>query len=78
MQTFIDTEVNMKQYEYHTLKIAAGGVMVGGKFDVSQINQTLNNMGMQGWELVNTFAAAAAYGHTRDVICIFKREVIKR
>ena len=65
----------MKRYEYKTMVLDAKG-MWGGKIDAAGFDFTLNAMGRDGWELVNATASNQAYGSTRYVICIFKREML--
>ena len=64
----------MDKFEYKTLFTDAKGVL-GGKVDQSAFQSELNQMGSQGWELVNTVAAAQSYGSTRWIISIFKRKI---
>jgi hypothetical protein len=64
----------MEKYEYKTLFTDAKGVL-GGKVDQDAFQYELNDLGAQGWELVNTVAAAQSYGSTRWIISIFKRQL---
>jgi len=64
----------MDQYEYKTVFTDAKGVW-GGKVDGLAFQNELNDLGLQGWELVSTVAAAQSYGSTRWVISIFKRKL---
>ncbi len=64
----------MEKFEYKTLFTDAKGTL-GGKVDKSLFQYELNELGSQGWELVNTVAAAQSYGSTRWVISIFKRKI---
>lgn len=64
----------MEKFEYKTLLTDAKGTL-GGKVDQSAFQDELNELGMQGWELVNTVAAAQSYGSTRWIISIFKRKI---
>jgi hypothetical protein len=64
----------MEKFEYKTLFTDAKGVL-GGKVDQSALQYELNGLGLQGWELVNTVAAAQSYGSTRWIISIFKRKI---
>ena len=66
---------NMEQFEYKTLFTDAKG-MLGGKVDQNAFQRELNELGQQGWELVNTVPAAQSYGSTRWIISIFKRKVV--
>ena len=64
----------MKKFEYQTIIVEPKGVL-GGIVNSDIFNQTLNNMGSQGWELVNIVASNATYGSTRNIVCVFKREI---
>ncbi len=64
----------MEKFEYKTLFTDAKGVL-GGKVDQDGLENELNELGLQGWELVNTVAAAQSYGSTRWIISIFKRKM---
>ena len=63
----------MEQFEYKTLFTDAKGVL-GGKVDQVTFQNDLNELGLQGWELVNTVSANQSYGSTRWIISIFKRK----
>ncbi len=64
----------MEKFEYKTLITDAKGVF-GGKVNPYEFQNELNELGSQGWELVNTVASAQSYGSTRWIISIFKRKV---
>lgn len=64
----------MEQYEYKTLFTDAKGVF-GGKVEKTTFQNDLNELGSQGWELVNTVATNQSYGSTRWIISIFKRKL---
>jgi hypothetical protein len=64
----------MDKYEYKTLFTDAKGIL-GGKVDQNTFQMELDELGLQGWELVNTVAAAQSYGSTRWIISIFKRKI---
>lgn len=61
-------------WEYKTIALAAHGFL-GGKLDTVRFEQMLNQLGREGWELVNVFDTNAYQGATRDVIAVFKREL---
>ncbi|NLM79404.1 MAG: DUF4177 domain-containing protein [Ruminococcaceae bacterium] len=63
----------MEKYEYKTLFTDAKGFL-GGKVDQYTFQKDLNELGMQGWELVSTVATAQNYGSTRWLISVFKRK----
>ncbi|MBX7257707.1 MAG: DUF4177 domain-containing protein [Candidatus Hydrogenedentes bacterium] len=62
----------MYTWEYTTLKLNTTGIL-GGKFDELDLNERLNALGIEGWELVTAFDTNQAYGQTRDVVLILKR-----
>ncbi len=64
----------MEKFEYKTLFTDAKGVF-GGKVDQSAYQSELNELGSQGWELVNAVAAAQSYGSTRWIISVLKRRI---
>lgn len=63
----------MKQYEYKTISTDAKGFL-GGKVDIESFEAQLNELGAQGWELVETLASNQDFGSTRYIVSIFKRE----
>ncbi|MGH2270871.1 DUF4177 domain-containing protein [Anaerohalosphaeraceae bacterium U12dextr] len=60
-------------WEYKTIKLAATGFWLGGKIDELRLDQMMNDLGQQGWELVAALDTSEAYGNTKDVVVIFKR-----
>lgn len=61
------------KWEYKTIKLGTHGLL-GGKFDEHQLEGMMNMLGEDGWELVTAFDTNQAYGETRDVVVMFKRE----
>lgn len=61
------------KWEYRTIKLAATGFLMGGKIDEAKLDQMMNDLGDQGWELASAVDTNEAYGSTRDVVVIFKR-----
>ncbi len=59
-------------WQYRTETLKATG-FTGGHVDTTDMDQLLNNLGHEGWELVNSFATQASNGHTRLVVFVFKR-----
>jgi len=62
------------KYEYKTLTLQADGLF-GGKVDNHDFEEQLNQLGAEGWELVNSLASAVTYGKTAYIISIFKRSI---
>ena len=61
-----------KKWEYKTIKLGATGLL-GGKIDDAKRDRTMNELGVQGWELGAALDTDVAGGGTRDVVVIFKR-----
>lgn len=60
------------KWEYKTVKLAATGLS-GGKLDEQRLDELMNRLGAEGWELTAAFDTNQVYGATRDVVCVFKR-----
>ncbi len=66
----------MNKYEYKTVFTDSKGIFgMGGKIDQTTYQNELNELGLEGWELVNTVASAQDYGSTKTIISIFKRKI---
>ena len=63
----------MTHWEYKTIALEAHGFF-GGKLDRTKFEALLNELGREGWELVNAFDTNQGHGQTRDVIAVFKRQ----
>jgi len=55
------------------MKFAASGCFAGGDLDAEAFNGRLNELGMEGWELVSVFDTNMLHGRTRDIVAVFKR-----
>ena len=64
----------MKKWEYLTEIIKTKGVFT--KIDADEFNQTLNDFGKEGWELIDKTPVAMDLGRTASVVCVFKREIV--
>lgn len=62
------------KWEYKTIKLATTG-FVGGKLDERKLDDYMNNLGQQEWELASAFDTNKGTGETRDVVVIFKRSI---
>ena len=62
------------KWEYKTVKLGAGG-LIGGKIDESKLESFMNDLGREGWELVEIFDTNQSGGQTRDVFVVFKRSL---
>lgn len=62
------------RWEYRTIKIDTKGFFVGGKVDETALDQVMNRLGNQGWELVSALNTHREGGKSRHILAIFKRE----
>ncbi|MBT5613124.1 MAG: DUF4177 domain-containing protein [Lentisphaerae bacterium] len=60
-------------WEYRTIKIDAKGWFVGGKVDEQSLDQSMNDLGRDGWELVTALDTNTEGGASRHILAIFKR-----
>lgn len=66
----------MKKFEYFVLEVAAGSFWSGGgKIDVDELANELNELGQQGWELTSSVDLNMAQGQSRSVVLMLKREI---
>ena len=63
----------MMKWEYMTLMLPATGFILGGNIDAQKLTDRLNDLGQQGWELINVFDTNMLEGQTRDVFAVLKR-----
>lgn len=64
----------MVQWEYKTLEFTTTGFS-GGILNINEFNNTLNNYGNDGWELVSCFDTNQSHGASRKVIAVLKRQI---
>ena len=62
----------MNQYEYCLRKFDGKGLL-GGTFDLSQVENEFNRMGKDGWELISIVDTSQELGSTRWIVATFKR-----
>lgn len=61
-------------WEYKTIRMDAAGVWLSqGQVDEVKLENILNQLGSQGWELIAAFDTNRGGGGTRDVVAILKR-----
>lgn len=63
----------MANWEYKAIEFDTKG-FAGGLLDISEFNESLNDSGRDGWELVSCFDTNQAQGASRKVIAVFKRQ----
>ncbi len=64
----------MKKFEYRVLDVPTGG-WFGGKVNLKELAIKLNEVGQDGWEVVNATDTNMWEGASRGVIIILKREI---
>ena len=62
----------MKRYEYQLKKYDGKGLL-GGKFDLAEVEAEFNKMGNEGWDLISIMDTSQELGSTRWIIATFKR-----
>ncbi len=60
------------KFEYKTIKFATSGLM-GGDVKTDKFDEYLNELGCQGWELVNAVGTNVGNGATKYIVAIFKK-----
>ena len=60
------------KWEYKTIELATTGFS-GGRLNERLLDERMNELGEEGWELVSAFDTNQSYGASRDVVAVFKR-----
>ncbi len=63
------------KWKYKTIKFAPKGWFTGGRVDERQLDDLMNELGQDGWELVSGFNVTQAYGSSKSIVFIFKKIV---
>lgn len=66
-----------QKWAYRTVSIEAEfkGVFAKSKIDFEMLNEELNRLGEQGWELVSVVDTNLLKGETRDIVAFLKRPI---
>ena len=67
--------INMEKFEYKVVTYDPNGFF-GGNVQIDQIEDQLNQLGNEGWELVSCTSSNQSYGSTKSLVCIFKRKTV--
>lgn len=67
--------INMEKFEYKVVTYDPNGFF-GGNVKIDQIEDQLNQLGNEGWELVSCTSSNQSYGSTKSLVCIFKRKTV--
>ena len=62
----------MEKFEYKVVTYDTGG-FAGGKVDALRMEEQLNLIGNDGWEMVSCTSTNQSYGASKSIVCIFKR-----
>ena len=67
----------VQKWAYRTISIAAefNGAFARSHIDFQLLNEELNRLGEQGWELVSVMDTNLVQGQTRDVVAFLKRPI---
>ena len=63
----------MEKFEYKVVTYDTHGFF-GGSVEEGQVENQLNMLGNDGWELVGCTSSNQSYGSTKSLVCIFKRK----
>ena len=64
----------MEKFEYKVVTYDTKGFW-GGTVEVRQIEEQLNQLGNDGWEMVSCTSTNQSDGASKSIVCIFKRKV---
>jgi hypothetical protein len=65
----------MKKLEYKVVKLPMKGLGIFTKDVSPNLENALNTMGKDGWELVNSITPASGFGESEKLVLIFSREI---
>jgi hypothetical protein len=63
------------KWKYQIIKFEQEQSFLGGKFNGEVIENKLNELGAEGWELVSLMDTNSGYGASNWIIAILKRPV---
>ena len=64
----------MEKFEYKVVTYDTGG-FAGGKVDALRMEEQLNLIGNDGWEMVSCTNSTQSYGASKSIVCVFKRKI---
>lgn len=67
----------MKRWSYRVVEFDPKSSFMGGKIDRQYIEDQLNELGKQGWEIISNFTTNEGYGSTKKIVYTLKREEIE-
>jgi hypothetical protein len=63
----------VEKFEYKVFAIDTKGFW-GGRVEIDQIENQLNQLGNEGWEMVSCTSTNQSYGASKSIVCILKRK----
>ena len=66
----------MKRWSYKVVEFDPEGFWFGGNINSQSIEERLNELGNQGWEVAGNFATSETNGRTKKIVYTLKREEI--
>lgn len=63
----------MEKFEYKVFAFDTKGFW-GGRVEIDQIENQLNQLGNEGWEMVSCTSTNQSYGASKSIVCILKRK----
>ena len=63
----------MEKFEYKVFAFDTKGFW-GGRVEIDQIENQLNQLGNEGWEMVSCTSTNQSYGASKSILCILKRK----
>ena len=64
----------LRRWEYMVLDVNVARFFIGPQLDGDALATRLNELGAEGWEMVGMSAMEAGVGHTRNLVCVLKRQ----
>ena len=62
------------RWEYTTKKLDVSGWFTDGEVDPEKVDEILNPLGAEGWDMVSSFSTTYAEGGSNYLVFIFKRQ----
>lgn len=64
----------MQKWKYKVLEFSPTRSLMATRMDKKHIENELNELGKQGWEVVSSFITTDAHGSTKKIIYTLKKE----
>ena len=65
------------EYFVHTINVEGMLPVFSGKVKPNELQDLLNEYGLDGWELISAFDTNAAQGASKLIVLTFKRPIIE-